>query len=851
MSRNKIKLDSRPIEEKIQDKYYKYFYDMVQDTYKKLEPYLSDSEEIQKYFSIAKVNAVLEKDKDKVGDLNYYKYLVAEFILSKDENKDLVEMLKNSFKQEITNEKLNIVLYQYFFMQYTEAMDLLKMVCKCFYLIDKYKNTPLSDNLIKWLNSVNHYENYKPIIFNSEDLEAITDKEEKSKAYKKAIEYYNIQFDYVHITNILSDLLIDMTYNDNMITKRLQENFFDYFALVNVSYYLQATEKDKDGQLEPKDYLEPIINMFSNRVKASKDLYDTRGNLEEILEEAKEQYNINITLSEEEQKIINDKVESAKDILNKYDYKKIDYISNFNTLTYLLAFNDETKKVLKDNNTDLSIQDLEESKEPITSSDKEVNIINKENTEEVVKEVLVNDSFSYLDLDTFSTKLTDTNININRDWVALNNTIDGREILKLRSGITTFNKNNTKPLRAIIDDKKATKEEKEQAQVLLNEILKKREEAEKEINERKDNLSKLARLEQEQGKTKDTDKLIRENKRKIKDLEKIINEPTLSLQGNLDNKLVYQRGKNTLMIPTNHNIENITDTGNDLIMFIGNEIYHKLILKADKDILQDDDTYINIDLDEWANFRGYEHRNYSVLRKEIAKELDSIFYEEYNIKGKIEHGDNKGDYELKGRIVSDYARITLNDKTTFKVSLGTFYRKTWESAILTGQIANIPTKTMQLGNKGSGKNTIDKAVKELAIYFRQMANIEKNKHNIHIDKKGLYYKDFKMSTILDFLREKDLIQQSDSRFLERVKEKIQDILNRAMAKDIRQFLYQTNAFDRYDTETSQRVKESIRVEHFKDEVVRIFIDLSNDDFFNKSREIHQAKIKNSRKKKSN
>lgn len=713
--------------------------------------------------------------------------------------------------------------------------------------IDNYIKLYIDENFLLHL-----YESVNLFCFNTEDTFL------KANTVLTYIEFYykTINATFSEELKNFSNKIYDKSYSEddnseNAIVKSVYETcllnkLYKYsqksqLELLAFLYNLKL-ENIKDAKVEFNQYefnTKGVIDILewclNNMIEDAKLCYYANEYISEKIKNISSKYNIIITFDKQQQDDINDLFKQSLKSIEKEAEKEQSKVFN----TYNLSID---KVITQINDVLNKPNKIKKDKTP--SNKIKLDTI----SDNLTDDALLNDSFSYIDLDNFSTKLTDTNININRGWVALNNTIDGREIIKLRNGIITFNKNNTKPLKKILDDTNTTKQDKEQAKALLDDIYKKRENAEEEIKSRKDNLVQLAKLEQEQGKTKEIDKLIKGNKRKIKELEKLINEPTLSLQSNFDNKLVYQKGKSTLMIPINHNIENITDIGNDLIMFIGNEIYHKLILKADKDVLQDDDTYINIDLDEWATFRGYEHRNYSVLRKEIAKELDNIFYEEYNIKGKIENGNNKGDYELKGRIISDFARITLNDKTTFKVSLGAFYRKTWENAILTGQIANIPTTTMQLGNKGSGKNVVDKAVKELAIYFRQLANLEKNKNHIHIDKKGLYFKDFKLSTLIEILREKDLIQQSNYKFINRVNGKMFDILERAM--ELKQFLYQTNAFDKYLDETDRKVKENIRIEHFNEETIRIYIDLSNDTYFNKSREIHQKKIKTINRKKT-
>ena len=108
---SKQTIDIKPTEEKLKDPQFKYHYDLASDTYEKVKSYLIEDEDIIKLFLYSRINVLLEDDEDKAWDLSYYKYLVADFIVSKDENKELVDKLVMQIKEDITNEKLNFILY--------------------------------------------------------------------------------------------------------------------------------------------------------------------------------------------------------------------------------------------------------------------------------------------------------------------------------------------------------------------------------------------------------------------------------------------------------------------------------------------------------------------------------------------------------------------------------------------------------------------------------------------------------------------------------------------------------------------------------------------------------------------
>ena len=67
--------------------------------------------------------------------------------------------------------------------------------------------------------------------------------------------------------------------------------------------------------------LNPIKNYLKNMISESKGYYDTNDSLQGFLEDLAKEHNIDIVLSEEEQKIIDDKIDNAMKAAHK-DLKK-------------------------------------------------------------------------------------------------------------------------------------------------------------------------------------------------------------------------------------------------------------------------------------------------------------------------------------------------------------------------------------------------------------------------------------------------------------------------------------------------------------------------------------------------
>ena len=665
---SKQTIDIKPTEEKLKDPQFKYHYDLALDTYEKVKSYLIEDDDIIKLFLYSRINVLLEDDEDKAWDLSYYKYLVANFIVSKDENKELVDKLVMQIKEDITNEKLNIILYQYFFMQYTEAMDLLKMVVKYFYLIDKYKGTPFSTKLLKYLNTINHYENYKPNLITKEEIEALSDKDEKDKAYQRLTIYYTIQLDYLRILKTLQGYLKGQPYNKDTLAKEVEEHLIDHLGLWPYGIYIKASN------LEGKDMLNPIKNYLKNMISESKGYYDTNDSLQGFLEDLAKEHNIDIVLSEEEQKIIDDKIDNAISVLDNYTFRSYKYIT-FNTLTYLLAFNDDTKEWLKDANEDLTLEGYIEEKEEVKdhiSEDKppkkqrqDLPVKDKKKTTKKVKKRLDDNIGDYFNnITSRPYKLIDNARGTLTTYEETNEQTIKIELKKLREEL-----NNT-------TDKKIAKQLKEEIKEKEQELNKAKEQKEKAIKDKKNAEEYLQALyndikdidDKKSVRYKQLKKIIKEQQEKVKQYNKIIGSNGvfwhLDMDGNGTVILDDKNNKITLSISDiSKEMAKYTREAQDLALYI-NALY--LQDTTNPHIRFSIKNYINKSNRQW-NTR-YKKQAYNSVRL-LARERWTIYEEkvkgfhltEIPLYGKLEIDENDKDGIIELDITNDHIELMKNN----------------------------------------------------------------------------------------------------------------------------------------------------------------------------------------------
>ncbi len=372
------------LEKKLQDPYYKKMYDKSNEVYELIRPYIFKSEKLLRYLSIIRVNALLEaeeEEKDLKGLLNYYKYDVGNWVLDRNEEKEdgkLNKALIESLKEDLSNKNLNICIFQYETMEQLETEDYIKLLTKTFYLIDKYSDSPFSKTMLKYLNTINHHKDYKPKKEVDRNKEVKT--EEDLELLKQHVAYLKLQNNYMRITSLFREYLDGFNFSKPRIRERVELYLQDYFYLYQYKAHIDRFNATGLEQLEVKkeDIVKPLEIKLKNIVDRSKDIYELKEELEEMLKDVAKENNVDITLTPVEEKIIQAKMDEACNVLEKYNYKYIDHI-NFNTITYLLAFNEETKEVLKDANSDLSLEN------PLTFEEEKQEEIS---VEEVAKSVV-------------------------------------------------------------------------------------------------------------------------------------------------------------------------------------------------------------------------------------------------------------------------------------------------------------------------------------------------------------------------------------------------------------------------------------------------------------------------------
>lgn len=386
------------LEKKLQDKYYKKMYDTSNEVFNLIRPQLFKSEEIIKYLSIIKVNALLESEATEEvinkGLLDYYKYEIGEWVLEKnlkDDGGKLNKAVKEHLEEDFSNKYLNIAIFQYETMEQLETEDYIRLLTKTLYLIDKYSDSPFSTNMLKYLNTINHFKDYKPKKEIDKNKEVKT--EEDLKLLKEHVNYLQLQNSYMLIMSLFREYLEEFNFSKPRIRERVELYLQDYFYLYQYKSMIDRFNATglEDLHVEEDELVKPLENKLRNIVDRSKSIFNLREELKEILKKEATNNNVDITLTPVEEKIIQAKMDEASSFLGKFNYKHIDEI-NFNTITYLLAFNEDTKSFLKDANSDLSLENPLEFEDKKPSEEEVIEVVKDVVTKEAKKVVVDNNN---------------------------------------------------------------------------------------------------------------------------------------------------------------------------------------------------------------------------------------------------------------------------------------------------------------------------------------------------------------------------------------------------------------------------------------------------------------------------
>lgn len=361
------------LERKLQDIEYKDKYDISNNTYEEIRPHLFKNPVITKYISIIKVSSMLKAKEKKNNEaknslMDYEKYDISKYILEKDLEKEggkLNKAILESLENDFSNKHLNIAMFHYETMTYIEVKAYIKLLTKAFYLIDKYKDSDFSREILKYLNTINHYEDFKPeeeLDVNKENIKDKIKTEEDLEKLNAQVRYLTLHNKYMEIKNTLTHFLNGGIYTEEGIKSRVECYLTDYFYLYKYKKAIDVFNLLDDEVTKDENITKPLENKLNNVVHEAKSVYKLKNELDDILETKAEEYKVNTSITPKEEKIITDKITEAMAILDKYDYRYLDYL-NFNTITYLLAFNKEAKEILKDVNTDLSLENPVKPKE--------------------------------------------------------------------------------------------------------------------------------------------------------------------------------------------------------------------------------------------------------------------------------------------------------------------------------------------------------------------------------------------------------------------------------------------------------------------------------------------------------
>lgn len=360
-------------EEKLKDPYYKEMKNKVKEVYDFVEPYILKDEELLTYFRYSMLNGIDDEEKESHKDLlTYYKYRLAEYMLGfkKEENKELYDNLTNFVKDKLSNGFLNRLVWHIDNMEALESDALIYEILKDLYLIEKYKGTPFSTDLLKYYRRIIRHEDIKPkkIIPSSE----ITD--ENKEEVLKAIDYYEASIKYQNIKKAFYGYLDGLEYNKKVQVERVEKYLVDEFYLYNYNYLLKTREKIKEEMGEDTknlDPLEPLKVHLKRTTEEAEAYFKLKEEIRENREKLAKKYGVNITLDDDDIIYINEKKEEIYTFLGKFNYSYLDFI-NWNSLTYMLGLDEGLQETLHDPNEDKSFKDIiEERKKKIEKDKKE------------------------------------------------------------------------------------------------------------------------------------------------------------------------------------------------------------------------------------------------------------------------------------------------------------------------------------------------------------------------------------------------------------------------------------------------------------------------------------------------
>jgi hypothetical protein len=385
-----------------------------------------------------------------------------------------------------------------------------------------------------------------------------------------------------------------------------------------------------------------------------------------------------------------------------------------------------------------------------------------------------------------------------------NTEITQRKINKLKS--------KTRPTKQDIEDIKELeelkKEQEQEQQVIISEC----EDLQADI----DLLNKQISSEQDGNEVKKLARRRNKIEKLLRDKRQQLNNEGVYFQMNLEGKLTYEkRNAKTkesykLMINADYDVQNFNQEGRNFLQYIPN---------IDNVVNQLNEDYITIDLDNYVDFNGISNPRRTrqrLLKTLIEMRKESYEYSYYDEKGALQEGSLV--------LIGDVMTTEYKGKNTLKVQLGGQFKRNIQQAIIKGQIAHVNKEVFKLGHGKNNKK--EYMAKELYLYFVRLARTEAKKGLI----KGVYEKALKISTIIDYLTEINLLNYNPYRYSESVKEPLQLALY--TGQELGLYDIKTDAFKYYDDVISTlnkgaNVKD--KVTNFENQLIKITLYNDNTD----------------------
>lgn len=752
--------------------------DIINDT--RIQPYLQIARVVGSENSDANYS-----DTSTKGLLTFYKYELYDAII-KDTKNSLNDITLGLIKSDYPILMFNIDEWLYENMELIENEDVIEELAKAFYLIHKYKGTPFSDDVWQYFKDIENITNIeKPQV--REDTKDMQEMSKLNRWYQ--FQLYNLLF-----KDIFYKYAKGHPYHKDDLKERAISCFRDKDFKLSLYYTLLQAGETKEK------IIDFIHNCFKNSVSHSETLYKFRQYLNLHVLDMSKKHSIDIKLTEEEQKEVKIKIQNIKEFIYNIDTDKYTYsdlIENFFKISDIykyLSFDEKDKIYLK----------LEEQKE-VQKSDKIVTQTAQKGSSTAPKKAPISKA-SKEEIEKVTKKKS-------KDNYLTNSTPTNRAILDTYGAYTGIETNSIEKIitkiKSIEDDlKKAkttgqTKDLKSELELLNKKKItleQTQKELIKEISEAKQSL----REAKEDYEKKEIERVLSNDDRKAynnlietlssnvieKETElKDFNNKGIVFRGNLFNELEYTDDKGrTIASLRNQNGEileakDIPTLAEAFLRLTNDHYYNRLdnynTFKDKIDTLfpktkgttyrianetikrnLGKNGYI-IDLKELINILHVSDNNLRHYSDNIQETIR--FFN--NIQISVQHQDKltKNDDVLNmffGITNNVYASRQIKGNIYIYYEISSVY----ETILDNSQNPTIAQNPIVLLKYATGQNGNKRVFKVGDYLFNDLRrSLNNGVSGIKINKKGEYYKRYKVKTLLKPLRESKLITETKAR----------------------------------------------------------------------------------------